>query len=164
MKRRNRVVLGLSIAAGMLSAACAHAQELRAYLTLKSAKAILAGCEAFAAKREWGLSIAVYDQGKNLIAFSRMDGAPIGSGDIAIWKANASAAFPFETKLDAEYAEKFPAIGFAPHVAVFEGGEAIFTRDGAHIGGVGVSGMEAEQDAECARAGIAAAGLSVRPR
>lgn len=147
---------------GLLSTALtatASAQEMRAALTLESAKSIVAGCEAYAADKGWRLNIAVHDQGNNLIAFARMDGAPLGSIDIAQWKANASATFPRPTKVTADRARDFPAIGFAPNIAIFEGGEAIFTEEGAHIGGVGVSGARGSEDAECARAGITASGL-----
>lgn len=148
----------LTLALGLT--ATAGAQELRPALTQKSALAIVAGCEAFAREKGWRLNIAVYDQGKNLQAFLRMDGAPLGSIDIAMWKANASSAFPRPTKVTADRAGDFPAIGHAPNIAIFEGGEAIFTLGGEHVGGVGVSGARGSEDAECARAGIDAAGLA----
>lgn len=135
------------------------AQDMRPALTTASAQAIIAGCQAFAVDKGWRLNIAVYDQGKNLMAFLRMDGAQLGSVDIAQWKANAAAAFPRSTKGASERAREFPAIGHAPNIAIFEGGEAIFTGEGSHIGGVGVSGARGSEDAECARAGISAAGL-----
>lgn len=143
----------------MISSGAAQAQEMRPALTAASAKAIIAGCEAFAEEKGWRLNIAVLDQGRNPVAFLRMDGAPLGSIEIAEWKANATASFPRATKGAAERAQDFPAVAAAPNIAIFEGGEAIFTEDGAHIGGVGVSGAAGSEDAECARAGIAAAGL-----
>ena len=135
------------------------AQETRPVLTAESAKAIVAGCEAYALTKGWTLNIAVLDQGRNLQAFLRMDGAPLGSIEIAQWKANASASFPRATKGSAERSRDFPALAAAPNIAIFEGGEAIFTKDGVHIGGIGVSGAAGSEDAECARAGIAEAGL-----
>lgn len=145
------------IAAGL--GAQANAQEMRPALTASSAKAIVAGCEAYAVEKGWKLNIAVLDQGRNLIAFLRMDGALLGSIEVSQWKANASASYGGPTKLVADRAKDFPAIASAPNMAVFEGGEAIFTQDGVHIGGVGVSGATGAQDAECARAGIEKAGL-----
>lgn len=142
-----------------LSAPAVVAQSMRPALASQSAKTIVAACEALAAERGWRLNIAVHDQGNNLLAFSRMDGAQLGSIEIALWKANAAAAFPRSTKVTADRAQDFPAIGHAPNIAIFEGGEAIFTEDGIHIGGVGVSGARGSEDAECARAGIEAAGL-----
>lgn len=137
----------------------AQAQDMRAVLTSASAKAIVAGCEAYALENKLKVNIAVLDQGKNLMAFLRMEGAPVGSIDIALWKGNSSAAFPAATKGRFERAKDFPAIGFAPNIATFEGGEAIFTADGTHLGGIGVSGAASADDAACGRAGIAAAGL-----
>lgn len=137
----------------------ATAQEMRPALTAASAQAIVEGCRVYAEDKGWRLNIAVLDQGRNLQAFLRMDGAPLGSIEIAQWKANASASFPRATKGAAERAQEFPALAAAPNIAIFEGGEAIFTTDGVHIGGVGASGAAGHEDAECARAGIAAAGL-----
>lgn len=156
-----KILLKACAASTLLIAAvgAADAQDMRAALSAASAKAIIEGCEAFADEKGWRLNIAVHDQGDNLIAFLRMDGAPLGSKDIAQWKANSSAAFPRASKVTADRARDFPAIGFAPNIAIFEGGEAIFTADGSHIGGVGVSGARGSEDAECARAGIIAAGL-----
>lgn len=152
----------IAIAAGMTLATIvpANAQEMRAVLTSASAKAIVAGCEAYALENNLKVNIAVLDQGKNLMAFLRMEGAPVGSIDIAMWKGNASAAFPRATKGTFERSKDFPAIGHAPNIAIFEGGEAIFTADGTHLGGIGVSGAASADDAACGRAGIAAAGLT----
>ncbi len=156
----SRNLLFLSALAGNLVLGIqASAQEMRPVLTTASAQAIVRGCQSFAAAKGWRLNIAVYDQGKNLMAFLRMDGSQLGSIDIAQWKANAAAAFPRSTKGAADSSRDFPAIGHAPNIAIFEGGEAIFSESGHHIGGVGVSGARGSEDAECARAGIEASGL-----
>ncbi|MEM8636071.1 MAG: heme-binding protein [Pseudomonadota bacterium] len=136
------------------------AQETQPVLSAASASAIVAGCDAYAKERGWEVNIAVMDQGRNLMAFLRMDGAPLGSLEISQWKANASSSFPRPTKGAADRARELPAIAAAPNIAIFEGGEPIFADDGTHLGGVGVSGVTGAQDAECARAGIEAAGLS----
>lgn len=149
----------VAVLVSCMAASGALAQDLRPTLSTQSAQTIIQACKVFAGERGWRLNIAVHDQGKNLLAFLRMDGAQLGSIDIAMWKANAAAAFPRSTKGTADRAQDFPAIGHAPNIAIFEGGEAIFTEDGAHIGGVGVSGARGSEDAECARAGIVAAGL-----
>ena len=135
-------------------------QEMRPVLNASSAQAIVDGCRDYADDKGWNLNIAVLDQGRNLQAFLRMDDAPLGSIEIAQWKANATASFPRATQGTAERARDFPALAAAPNIAIFEGGEAIFSQDGVHLGGVGVSGATGAQDAECARAGIASAGLA----
>ncbi len=151
-------------ATGFLSAGLwvtsATAQDMRPVLNAASAQAIVDGCRVYAVDKGWALNIAVLDQGRNLQAFLRMDGAPLGSIEIAQWKANATASFARATKATAERAREFPALAAAPNIAIFEGGEPIFSEDGVHLGGVGVSGATGAQDAECARAGIAAAGLA----
>ena len=149
-----------AVAAMPVFTLAAQAQEMRPVLSAASAKAIVAGCEAYAKDKGWNLNIAVLDQGRNMQAFLRMDGAPLGSIEIAQWKANSSSSFPRATKGAAERAREFPALAAAPNIAIFEGGEAIFTKDGVHLGGVGVSGAAGSEDAECARAGIAAADLT----
>ncbi|UTW55943.1 heme-binding protein [Kordiimonas sp. SCSIO 12610] len=145
-----------------LSAFGLSAQDMRPVLNSASAKKITEGCEAYALDHDLKVNIAVLDQGTNMMAFLRMDGAPIGSIDIAEWKANSSAASGRPTKARFEAAKNFPAIGHAPNIAVFEGGEPIFTLDGVLLGGVGVSGAASADDAACARAGIEAAGLTFK--
>ena len=156
--------LAVAMVTGVLSTALVtapvNAQEMRPVLSAASAQTIVDGCRDYAEGKGWNLNIAVLDQGRNLQAFLRMDDAPLGSIEIAQWKANATASFPRATKGTAERARDFPALAAAPNIAIFEGGEAIFTQDGVHIGGVGVSGAAGSEDAECARAGIAAAGLA----
>ena len=137
----------------------AVAQEARPALGAAAAKAIIAGCEAFAQEHDLRVNIMVLDQGRNPMAFLRMDGALLGSIEIAEWKANAAASFRRATKGMNERAREFPAYAAAPNIAIFEGGEAIFDARGAALGGVGVSGASSADDAACARAGIAAAGL-----
>ncbi len=158
-KKLFEIVISAIAVTGMMSAS-AIAQEMKPALTAASAKSIIAGCEAFAKENDLNVNIAVLDQGKNLVGFLRMDDAPLGSIEIAMWKANSSSSFPRATKGAAERAQEFPALGFAPNIAIFEGGEAIFTKDGAHLGGVGVSGATGAEDAACGRAGIAKAGLT----
>ena len=153
-------IFALSTVVSAILMTPALSQEMRPVLSASSAQAIVDGCRDYADDKGWNLNIAVLDQGRNLQAFLRMDDAPLGSIEIAQWKANATASFPRATKGTAERARDFPALAAAPNIAIFEGGEAIFSQDGVHLGGVGVSGATGAQDAECARAGIAAADLA----
>jgi glc operon protein GlcG len=63
-------------------------------LTMDLAKKIAAGCETKAKEMNWKMNISVVDSGANQIFFERMDGAYLGSGDIALHKAQTSARFP----------------------------------------------------------------------
>ncbi|MBL4791092.1 MAG: heme-binding protein [Kordiimonadaceae bacterium] len=159
-KSLHRAVLALTATAAVAAITLpVAAQDMRAALTTKSAKAIIEGCQAFAVKTGLKVNISVFDQGRNMMAFLRMDGAHLGSIEIANWKASSSASFSRATKGAAERSKEFPALGHAPNIAIFEGGEAIFTNDGGFLGSVGVSGASSAQDAECGRAGIETAGL-----
>ena len=62
-------------------------------ITLERAQAAIQAAMAEATKRGWPLVIAVVDSGANLVAFARMDGAPLGSIAVAQHKARASAKF-----------------------------------------------------------------------
>jgi glc operon protein GlcG len=103
----------------------------------------------------WKMNVAVLDDGGNLKAFVRMDGAFLGSIQIAQLKANTSASFPFSTKQVGEIVQtRVPGLAFVPGLVTFEGGLPIKTASGEHIGAIGVSGATAEQDGACAQAGL----------
>jgi len=127
-------------------------------LTLAGAKVILAAAEKKAIQIGVPMDIAVVDDGGNLLAFSRMDGAKITSIDIAINKAFTAACTRKPTSDYAEIAGPGkPAFGI--HVSnqgrfmIFGGGLPIIV-DGHPVAGVGCSSGSVEQDTACAQAGI----------
>ena len=127
-------------------------------LTLEGAKIILAASEAKANEIEVPMSIAIVDDGCNLLAFERMDGAKITSIDIAINKAFTAAGSRKGTHEYADVASPGkPAFGI--HVSnqgrftIFGGGLPILIN-GEVVGGVGCSSGTAEQDRQVAQAGI----------
>jgi len=81
-----------------VSSPAAWALDKMPVLTLDLAKQLAAGCEAKAKEMHWKMNISVVDSGANQIFFERMDGAYLGSGDIALHKAQTSARFPFPTR------------------------------------------------------------------
>jgi uncharacterized protein GlcG (DUF336 family) len=107
---------------------------------------------------------AVVDSGGNLIAFLRASGSFLFSIDIAQDKAFTAATTGTPTATFAGYFTGAPAIGQAlalrDRVTLLGGGVPIKV-DGKVIGGIGVSGGSEEQDAEWARAGLAAIGVPV---
>ncbi len=132
-------------------------------LSLELAKKIVVGCEAKAQEKGWKMNIAVVDAGANTVAFERMNGAYLGSGDIARHKAETSAKFPFPTRAVEELAYgkdhkggPLPGIAEVPGIIAFAGGLPVMAGS-AHIGGVGVSGGTADEDEICAQAGLDAA-------
>lgn len=126
--------------------------------------AALACTGAIAYARELGIriNVAVCDAAGTLMAFRRMHGAFLHSIDIAIDKAYTAASFGFPTAQWASIlaADEALRIGIVqrPRLVVFGGGLPIH-HEGRCIGGIGVSGGSAEQDADCALAGLRAAHL-----
>jgi uncharacterized protein GlcG (DUF336 family) len=122
---------------------------------------------AIAAAREKALAIgvpmniAVFDDGANLKAFARMDGALLGSVDIAFGKARTAALFGYNTEALYDFCK--PG-GTSPGfdrtnggLVVFAGGIPVHAPDGCLLGAVGVSGGAVAQDFEVAQAAAAAA-------
>lgn len=106
------------------------------------------------------MNIAVVDGGNNLVAFARMDGAWLGSIDIAQGKAYTARAFDMPTHDLAPLCQPGQPL-FGIHASnqgrlvIFPGGIPLRVG-GAVVGAVGVSGGTVEQDQEVAQAGVAA--------
>ncbi|MCH8614819.1 heme-binding protein [Sphingomonas sp. SM33] len=129
-------------------------------LDARAAQAIIAGCTAHAAAKKQSHAIAVVDAGGHLVAALRMDGNGSGIFDFSLAKAEAVAAWGFPTAQMEQSAKETPGFVNAPHVVAVPGGVPVWSAEGkARIGGVGVSGEAPIDDAACAEAGIAAAGL-----
>ncbi len=129
-------------------------------LELADVKAIGAAAEAEALKNKWAVCIAIVDDGGHLLWLQRLDGAAPISAHIAPAKANTAAVGQRESRV---YEEMINGgrVSFlsAPDLkGMLEGGVPIM-KDGACLGAVGVSGVKSTEDAQIARAGIAALGL-----
>jgi uncharacterized protein GlcG (DUF336 family) len=105
-------------------------------------------------------NVAVVDDGGNLKAFARMDGAPILSIEISQHKAY-TALFGFPTQDFFKFIQTDPSllagIPQLARVAAYGGGLPIEV-DGAIVGAIGVSGGTVQDDIDCAEAGLAAIG------
>jgi uncharacterized protein GlcG (DUF336 family) len=104
--------------------------------------------------------IAILDESGVLKAFSRMDGAPLLSVQVAQDKAYTAVGFGLSTDAWYEFIKNDPPLAAgAPtgidRLVVFGGGYPIVS-DGARIGGIGVSGGHYSQDMTVANAGLAA--------
>lgn len=134
-------------------------------ITAEAAAAAVQAAVAQAQAKGWKINAAVVDRGGNLMAFLRMPGAFIHSIEIAIDKAYTAASFGFPTGdwMSMIGHDEAMKLGFSvrPRLIVFGGGLPI--GDGEWLGGIGVSGASEAQDEECARAGLAAIGMSRRP-
>ena len=130
-------------------------------LTLADAREIIAAGEKKA--RELGIpyNLAVVDAGGSLIAHIRMDGAWLGSIDIAIHKAFTSRAFDMATQDLAKMAQSGkPLFGINStnhdRVVIFAGGMPVKDGDTV-IGAVGASGGTVDQDQQVVEAAVGAA-------
>ncbi|MEJ6023618.1 GlcG/HbpS family heme-binding protein [Ramlibacter sp. PS4R-6] len=131
----------------------------KSILELADAKAIAAAAEAEALKNSWAVSIAIVDDGGHVLWLQRLDGAAPISAQIAPAKARTAALGKRESKVYEETINN-GRIAFlsAPLEGMLEGGVPIL-KDGMCLGAVGVSGVKSTEDAQVARAGIAAIGL-----
>ncbi|RTZ95898.1 MAG: heme-binding protein [Deltaproteobacteria bacterium] len=128
-------------------------------ITLDQASAVVAAAKAKAEKQGTLMNIAVVDAGANLTAFVRMDGAFLGSVDIAIKKAKTARFFNMPTGKLGELAQPGKPlfnIEFSNGgLITFPGGVPIKDKTGNVIGAIGVSGSSVENDNEVAMAGAA---------
>lgn len=129
-------------------------------LELADVKAIAAAAEAEALKNKWAVSIAVVDAGGHLLWLQRLDGAAPVSAHIAPAKANTAALGRRESKVyeDVINGGRYSFLSAPVLEGMLEGGVPIL-KDGQCLGAVGVSGVKSTEDAQVARAGIAALGL-----
>jgi glc operon protein GlcG len=136
------------------------AMKDKSTLELADVKAIAAAAEAEALKNNWAVSIAIVDDGGHLLWLQRLDAAAPVSAQIAPAKAQTAALGRRESRLYEEMINN-GRVSFlsAPALAgMLEGGVPIM-KDGQCLGAVGVSGVKSTEDAQIARAGIAAIGL-----
>ena len=134
--------------------------KTKSVLEQSDIKTIAAAAEAEALKNNWAVTIAIVDDGGHLLHLQRLDGAGPISAHIAPAKANTAAMGQRESKVYEDVINSGrTSFLSAPHIqGMLEGGVPIM-KDGQCIGAVGVSGVKSTEDAQIARAGIAAIGL-----
>ena len=144
---------------GAALAADASKLALPGDLTLAQAQKVVAAAEAKAQAQGTLMNIAVIDAGGNLKAFGRMDGAFLGSIDIALKKAKTARDFNMSSKELGDLAQPGkPLYGIEvtnDGLAIFGGGELLRDKSGTIIGAIGVSGSSVEDDMGVAEAGAA---------
>lgn len=129
----------------------------KSVLQAADVKRIAAAAEAEALKHGWAVTIAVVDDGGHLLALQRLDGAAPISAQIAPAKARAAALGRRESKGYEDIINQGrTAFLSAPGLeGMLEGGVPVMV-EGQCVGAVGVSGVKSIEDAQVARAGIAA--------
>ena len=131
-------------------------------ITQAQADAVLAAARDAARDTDTAMNIAVVDAGGNLKAFTRMDGAWLGSIDISIKKARTARYFDMATGSLGELSQPGGPL-FNIEVSnggliTFPGGIPLHSAEGTVIGAIGVSGSSVENDHTVASAGAAAQG------
>ena len=129
-------------------------------LQLSDVKLMAAAAEAEALKNNWAVSIAIVDDGGHLLWQQRLDGVAPISAQIAPAKARTAALGCRESRIYEEIINggRVSFLSAPALEGMLEGGVPIM-KDGQCLGAVGVSGVKSSEDAQIARAGIAAIGL-----
>jgi uncharacterized protein GlcG (DUF336 family) len=129
-------------------------------VTLAVARKVIQAAEKKATQIKQPMNIAVADEGGNIVAHVRMDGAWLGSIDISMKKAYTSRAFDIATKDLAAHSQSGGQF-FGIHasndgrIMIFAGGIPL-KKNGKVVGAIGVSGGSGDQDHEVAEAGAKA--------
>lgn len=128
-------------------------------LTLEDCRRMAAAAEAHAVANGWAVCIAIVDDGGHLLWLQRLDGAAPIAAHIAPAKARTAAVGRRESRLYEEMINQGrQSFLSAPTLeGMLEGGVPVLV-EGQCIGAVGVSGVKSGEDAQIARAGIAALG------
>jgi uncharacterized protein GlcG (DUF336 family) len=131
--------------------------QTRPYLVLEDVKKIAAAAEAEAVANQWAVTIAICDDGGHLLWLQRLDGCAPVSASIAPEKARTAALGkrPSKAYEDVINNGRYSFLSVPLLQGMLEGGEQIVV-DGYTVGAVGVSGVKSNEDAQIARAGIAA--------
>lgn len=125
-------------------------------LTLADAQALVVAAQQKADEIGIKVCVAVIDHSTQLQAFARMDGAFLGSVDVAIKKAKTAMLFPLPTDTFGGLIRSAELTGMElsnDGMMCFAGGVPIM-RDAQHIAAIGISGGSAEQDLEIAQFAI----------
>jgi len=150
-----KLMLGLALAG---FASLAAAQDRPPYgpdIRIDQAKRIAAGALAEAMRNKWRVAIAIVDNHGFLVYYEKMDDTQTGSVQIAIDKAKTASMLRRPTKAieDGISKGRVALMSIAP--GPLEGGIPVMA-DGRVIGGIGVSGVNSDQDAQIAQAGLKA--------
>ena len=136
-------------------AAWAQVPQYGANVTQEQAKKFTAAAEAEARKNNWPVAIAIVDNAGMLVHYTRMDNTQTGSVQVAIDKAVSSAMYRRSTKA---FQDAVAGGGAGIRALNLRGASTVdggfpLTIDGKIVGGIGVSGVTADQDGQIAKAG-----------
>jgi uncharacterized protein GlcG (DUF336 family) len=154
LRKRDGLIV-LAVLTALLWCGTPSAQEMKPYLTLKTAKAVAEAADKKATELGVKVHIAIVDDGGNLKYYLRQDGAPLVAEKISQMKAFTAVAMEKSTAEVGEISKaETPGIELVPNLIKFGGGIPIKNSKGQILGGIGVSGASKEDDAACAQAGL----------
>ena len=129
-------------------------------INLEQAEKMIAAAKAKAQEIDTKMNISVVDAGANQVAFARMDGAWLGSADIALKKAKTARFFDMNSGEIGKLSQPGESLYNIEHsnggLITFPGGIPVTNSDGTIIGAIGVSGSTVDDDHTVAKAGAEA--------
>ncbi|MAO09722.1 MAG: glycolate utilization protein [Flavobacteriaceae bacterium] len=129
-------------------------------INLEQAEKMIAAAKAKAKEIDTKMNISVVDAGANQVAFVRMDGAWLGSADIALKKAKTARFFDMNSGEIGKLAQPGEPLYNIEHsnggLISFPGGIPVTNSDGTIVGAIGVSGSTVDNDHTVAKAGTEA--------
>ena len=135
--------------------AAAQVPQYGANINLEQAKRAIAAGQVEARKNSWPVAIAVVDNAGMLVAYERMDNTQTASVQVAIDKASSAAMYRRSTKV---FQDGLAGGGAGMRLLGLRGASPVeggltLMMDGKVVGGIGVSGVNADQDGVVAKAG-----------
>jgi glc operon protein GlcG len=131
--------------------------RMRPALTLDDVKKAMTVCEAEAARNKWNVSIAIVDDAGFLLNLLRMDGTGPMTAEVSTQKARTAALSRRPSRFwEERIKERMVFLKFPDNLPI-TGGVPI-TVNGECVGGIGVSGVQSQEDEQIALAGAKAIG------
>jgi uncharacterized protein GlcG (DUF336 family) len=153
--RKGNGLIVVAVMSALLRCGTVSAQEMKPFLTLKTAKAMAEAADKKASDMGIKVHIAIVDDGGNLKYYLRQNGAPLVAEKISQMKAFTAVAMEKSTAEVGDISKaETPGIELVPNLIKFGGGLPITNSKGQILGGIGVSGASKEDDAACAQAGL----------
>jgi uncharacterized protein GlcG (DUF336 family) len=156
--RRNFVLTAAAAGAafGIVEQSRAQVPQYGTAINLEQARKAIAAGQAEARKNNWPVAIAVVDNHGFLVAFEKMDNTQTASVQIAIDKAASAAMYRRPTKV---FQDMVAGGGAGTRVLNLRGASALegglpIAIAGRIVGGVGVSGVNSDQDGVIAKAAV----------
>jgi glc operon protein GlcG len=136
--------------------AMAQVPQYGVSINLDQARKVLAAAQVEARKNSWPVAIAVVDNAGMLVAYERMDNTQTASVQVAIDKAVSAAMYRRSTKV---FQDMVAGGGAGTRALGLRGaspveGGLVLMMDGKVVGGIGVSGVNSDQDGVVAKAGV----------